>query len=155
MKNQITPNLWRLALALIFFSFILVSCSKNAKQIVIEIPLSKTSLDSVRYYACGNYQLIYTTGGWSGEVFFYKDNYMSIFPNDSISWTYRSAINTRCRISYRRIRTGSVGDSTNMIEYTDRNSTAFGGLLVIKKRNDTLILRDETTDAFTYYFAAR
>jgi hypothetical protein len=140
----------------ILFAFILFcSCSKEQTHTVTEIELATLPLDSIKMYIRGNWKLAYIKGGWNPYLVSYrKENYMTIFPNDSISWTEKQAIIARSKITFGRIKYNNT-DSIFTILFTDYNSTGTTSLYALKKRNDTLILKSTFTEPASYYFVPR
>jgi len=97
MKKFVTGTVFAIAVLATLAGFSFSSCSKDGDHTVTEIPLSAKSLDSIKFYIRGNWKLIYNKGGFTGQdLNYFTDNYMSIFPNDSISWTKGSTIISRC-----------------------------------------------------------
>lgn len=150
----------------ILFGMANMSCSKDSETPtppvpvtppgpVVEISLLNKSLDSIKYYIAGNWQLHYTRGGM---VYYwiktYENNYLQFLPNDMIFWKGGSAIWSQCQLTYKRDK-DMFGDSTYIIQYIDYNSTAKVSLIADKKRNDTLVLIDNHTNPFTYYLTPR
>lgn len=144
---------------LILFVFVQVilicSCSKEQTNIVTEIQLTTLPLDSVKMYIRGSWELAYVKGGWDPNLVVYpKENYMTIFPNDSISWTEKQAIIARSKITFNRIKYNNK-DSIYTILFIDYNSTGTTSLYAVMKRNDTLILKSTFTEPSSFYFVPR
>jgi len=148
-------------LKIIVFSFLLIgvfsiiSCRKADDHVIVEIPLSNKSLDSIKMYIHGNWKLAYIKGGWDQNgIYHFKENYMTIFPNDSISWVNGPEIWARCVITYKRANLSPI-DSTYFIQVIDYGSSGPTTFYAVKKRDDTLILRTTFTEPNNYYFVPK
>jgi hypothetical protein len=151
MRNR----LYKLTVLFIISSLLIYSCSKSdGPHTITEISLTNKSADSLRYYLQGNWRIVKTFGGVASLTTLYPSNYLSFYPNDSLYWVDKGVVLCKSKFTFKKDKT-IFGDTTHIINYLEQTTLSAFEIIAIKKRNDTLLLRDNHTEWFTYYLIPR
>lgn len=117
-----------------------------------EIILKDKTLSEIKNAITGHWQLHYSFGGLFQRID-YTNNYIDFFNfADSIKWTDNGNLYLLDKSYYDRVKS-IYGDSTFLIKFQGTNIQY--EWTVDRIRNDTLIIKDDHSNPFTYYLTKK
>lgn len=106
-------------------------------------------LANIQACVAGNWKMHYRAGGIAMVKEYVTNTYLSIKQNDSIYYTYDGNLVVKTKINWQHVN--SIYGMTYSMSYSDLNGYPYAEV-VEQIKSDTLVLVDNSSDPFGYYF---
>jgi hypothetical protein len=135
---------------ILFLGLIGAGCKKEdeGEQQNVNITLYNQPLSVIQKYITGNWKLQYSFGGLAAHKTINTDNYyMILSPDHIIEGSDSEGVYLDDPINWIKTKVGT-DEFTYLLSYPSSSIS----YIIVEIKNDTLVIRDNLDDGFSYYY---